>query len=169
MYQYPVDVNPDSELASGVDLLDNLLPLDDDGRWDIQTYRQALGLLGLYSLLSVGQFKGTLSMHWLVHSWLFDRLPQISRLAYLRVSAATMASSVRETTDSANYLYQRILLPHITALLELTNNNDVDLFQSIDDMKQIAWVMSNAGRWIDVIRLRRKQLKTTIKLLGECH
>ncbi len=125
-YRYPSEVDPYGELAHGVNLPENLLQLDRDGKWNSQHYRQSSRLLGSYSLLSVSPLSGSLSMHRLVHGWAFDRQLPNARLAHLRSSAATLACSVGGIPSSNTHASLRDLAPHVAALHQRALDDGLD-------------------------------------------
>jgi tetratricopeptide (TPR) repeat protein len=163
---YSGKTNPCGKRAPEADLPLNLLPLDRDGEWNSQHYRQAIRLLGSFSLVTVNPLSGSLSMHRLVHSWTLDRqLPHV-RKAYLRSSAATLAYSVPSSDDRT---LLRNLVPHLATLHQLAVDHRLDPFPCVFKKENIVQVYEYAERWKDSENLRRAILKSEEELLGPEH
>ncbi len=117
-FSYPLHVDPERLLAGDDDLPRDLLPLDSAMQWDAFPFRKCISLLSSYSILWINRSSGAISMHRLVHQWLFDRMAPDTRLASLRSSATTLAASVGRSDGANNYAICRNLLPHAVVLFQ---------------------------------------------------
>jgi hypothetical protein len=167
--RYWSQVTPDIEFVIGAGLPENLLPLGHDRKWDAQHYRQAVRLLRSYSLPSVNQISGSLSMHRLVHGWAFDRQSPDIRQVYMRLSAATVANSVCWKHSENDHSFQRSLLPHITRLDHRADGDGLDLLTGIFEKADIRLLYYDAGKTKAAEKLLYAMLESSNKLLGPEH
>ncbi len=165
-WSYPLDVDPYQLLAGDEHLPNSLLPLDSSEQWDALPLCRCVSLLHSYSLLWINRSSSTISMHWLVHQWAFDRQPPKSRLRSLQSSAATLAGSVLTSGIMEDNAMGRDLLPHIVALFQRARIDDVDPLCNAYQMEQVSEVLLTNGRWRQASTILSHIIELKIRFLG---
>jgi tetratricopeptide (TPR) repeat protein len=142
--------------------------------WDPCPFREAVGLLSAYSLVSIHQADNhkLFSMHPLVHAWSRDRLATAERKKSLLMAVVTLAMSIPRSYQLSNIQFRRLLLPHVESCLKLCGG---ELFLEGDAEKErleIAFWFSFVPHGVDLLKAKQLQeevVEAQKKLLGECH
>ena len=105
-------------------LLLGLLRQTDADYWNPFLFRESVNILTSFSLVTVEESNGYISMHPLVHAWARDRMTEAEqKQAWIRTTLLIMTSLTSSTMEMWNYEYYRYLLPHLDACL-LSHEND---------------------------------------------
>jgi tetratricopeptide (TPR) repeat protein len=139
-----------------------LLQRNEENDWDFFSFRQAVHVLSMFSLVrSTG--RGTHSIHRLVHQWMQDRLPK----SYCSVTGLFAANILVRSEDygknSDDCAHRRALLIHIRHLITRLKQNGLMHQLSIDALQRMAYVYCNGGKPADAEALLRQAVSLVEK------
>jgi tetratricopeptide (TPR) repeat protein len=158
----------DVGLRTTSDLPNLLLNRNKSGKWDLFFLREGIRILISYSLINRSG-SGVYSMHPLVHCWSRDKMLQHEKQNRCSSAKALLAQSITFQFAIQDYAFRRMLLPHIKANEQYTN--EVGAPQTYDDkqMASFALVFHENGYWNEAEKLQVDVVELRKRLLGAEH
>ena len=147
-------------------ITDDLLRINQSGKWNKFLFRQGISTLLAFSLINKDESGRYFSMHRLVHGWAYDRLASEKRTYYLSIAQSILASSITWRFEHRDYVYRRTLLPHVTACMKYSSSI---ICGSIRTQSNFALTLYEAGKWKEAEELNVQVMETRKRVLGLEH
>ncbi|KAF8514539.1 hypothetical protein BU17DRAFT_94396 [Hysterangium stoloniferum] len=157
-------------LPTTADLPIHLLKRTEAGIWDPFSFRKAMSVLCQFSVLKKDMDQVySWTMHPLVHCWARDMMSPEDHKLFSSVTKALLCASVTWRFTPEDYLFRKMLLPHIKAYYQHTVEARIQPRFQDDECAKFGLVLSENGYWKDTEALQRKALKIRGRVLGGEH
>ena len=142
--------------------------------WDQLTFAKTLKIMLDFSLITVDSSR-RINMHPLVHEWSRERMSPEERVHAWEIAVSTMAMSIYLSYASyEEYMYRRILKPHIAACLSSPEGKSC-LFADGLHVEERCYIVDklvmpyeDAEQYEDALDLQTKNLRLK-QLIFQCH
>src|SRR3984957_11108199 len=139
---FPITSDDSDALSTAKDFLDWFRTTD--GSWDVQKFLKMIIEIRSYSLIDFDKENDLYSIHPLVHAW---TLTMVSNAASTRTCTQFMLSLSCDS-ESDDYMFRRILLPHVDAVLQ----GGTATVPDVADRLQVVYTVG--GRWKEAEKLQ---------------
>jgi len=142
--------------------------------WDQLVFAKALQVLLDFSLITIDGYR-QIFMHPLVHEWSRERMSLEERVHAWEIAISTMAMSIYCCYRSENYMYRRMLKPHVAACLATPESKErlfadgLHVAERYSVVDKLAMVYEDADQNEIALDLHKKNLRLKRLILPSDH
>ena len=163
-----IDEETESNFPLSIKLLDcQTMFLSEDGVWEKMKF-----LAGIQTLISFAFIEANsqlYSMHLLVHDWTRNRIPKAESANLCQKARALLSCSVDYDYSIDNYVFFRLLAPHIRVNALHASALGVERTYYEDEFARFTLVFHCVGSWDEVEKLLLKTCHARTTVLGANH
>jgi tetratricopeptide (TPR) repeat protein len=163
------DYGCDMNVLSSIDIINQLLQVDKDGRWDPSFFRGGMQTLLSFSLARRGVNASVYSVHPLVHKWSRDRMILSDKQAQFEYARALISCSITWEFSGVDYAFCQTLIPHIKANNQYALEAGISIIFNDAEYDALALALDENGYWNEAEELRSVVLKSRRRIHGAEH